>query len=108
MRGCSVLIVDDEQALGRSGKAFLPDHGYEAEVASSGEQALGLLERLQPDVVFLDVQLPGMSGIDVLKRIREFDPVLPVIMLTAYGSIEGPVAAVKLGAFECATKPGDL
>jgi DNA-binding NtrC family response regulator len=108
MSASTVLIVDDEQTLARSAKAFLADHGYEAEVASSGEQALGLLERLQPDVVFLDVQLPGMSGIDLLKRIREFDPVLPVIMLTAYGSIEGAVAAVKLGAFDYVKKPVDL
>ena len=83
MNGSTVLIVDDEQTLARSAKAFLADHGYEAEVTGSGEQALELLERLQPDVVFADVRLPGMSGIDLLKRIREFDPVLPVIMLTA-------------------------
>ncbi|HEV2749651.1 MAG TPA: sigma-54 dependent transcriptional regulator [Gemmatimonadales bacterium] len=108
MNGSTVLIVDDEQTLARSAKAFLVDHGYEAEVAGSGEQALELLERLQPDVVFADVRLPGMSGIDLLKRIREFDPVLPVIMLTAYGSIEGAVEAVKLGAFDYVKKPVDL
>src|SRR2546421_281070 len=108
MSGSTVLIVDDEQTLARSAKAFLADHGYEAEVAASGEKALELLERLQPDVVFADVRLPGMSGIDLLKRIREFDPVLPVIMLTAYGSIEGAVEAVKLGAFDYVKKPVDL
>ncbi|HYL54190.1 MAG TPA: sigma-54 dependent transcriptional regulator [Gemmatimonadales bacterium] len=108
MNGSTVLIVDDEQTLARSAKAFLADHGYEAEVTGSGEQALELLERLQPDVVFADVRLPGMSGIDLLKRIREFDPVLPVIMLTAYGSIEGAVEAVKLGAFDYVKKPVDL
>src|SRR2546430_3149285 len=108
MSGSTVLIVDDEQTLARSAKAFLADHGYEAEVAASGEKALELLERLQPDVVFADVRLPGMSGIDLLKRIREFDPVLPVIMLTAYGSIEGAVEAVQLGALDHATKPGGL
>src|SRR5213596_615604 len=108
MSGSTVLIVDDEQTLARSAKAFLADHGYEAEVATSGEKALELLERLQPDVVFADVRLPGMSGIDLLKRIREFDPVLPVIMLTAYGSIEGAVEAVKLGAFDYVKKPVDL
>ena len=108
MNGSTVLIVDDEQTLARSAKAFLADHGYEAEVAPSGERALELLERLQPDVVFADVRLPGMSGIDLLKRIREFDPVLPVIMLTAYGSIEGAVEAVKLGAFDYVKKPVDL
>src|SRR5437667_379352 len=108
MSGSTVLIVDDEQTLARSAKAFLADHGYEAEVAASGEKALELLERLQPDVVFADVRLPGMSGIDLLKRIHEFDPVLPVIMLTAYGSIEGAVEAVKLGAFDYVKKPVDL
>src|SRR5207245_10909364 len=104
----SILIVDDEQTLARSAKAFLADHGYDAEVATTGEKALELLERLQPDVVFADVRLPGMSGLDLLKRIREFDPVLPVIMLTAYGSIEGAVEAVKLGAFDYVKKPVDL
>lgn len=108
MSGSTVLIVDDEHTLARSAKAFLADHGYEVEVASTGEKALELLERLQPDVVFADVRLPGMSGIDLLKRIREFDPVIPVIMLTAYGSIEGAVEAVKLGAFDYVKKPVDL
>src|SRR2546429_5150377 len=67
-----------------------------------------LLETLQPDVVFADVRLPGMSGLDLLKRIRQFDPVIPVIMLTAYGSIEGAVEAVKLCALDYVKKPVDL
>jgi DNA-binding NtrC family response regulator len=108
MSGSTVLIVDDEQTLARSAKEFLGDHGYDAEVAGSAEKALQLLETLQPDVVFADVRLPGMSGLDLLKRIREFDPVIPVIMLTAYGSIEGAVEAVKLGAFDYVKKPVDL
>ena len=108
MSGSTVLIVDDEHTLARSARAFLADHGYEAEVAGTGEQALELLKTLQPDVVFADVRLPGMSGLDLLKRIREFDPLIPVIMLTAYGSIEGAVAAVKLGAFDYIKKPVDL
>jgi len=108
VNGSTVLIVDDEQSLARSAKAFLADHGYEAEVAGTGEQALELLAALQPDVVFADVRLPGMSGLDLLKRIRAFDPVIPVIMLTAYGSIAGAVEAVKLGAFDYVKKPVDL
>ena len=108
MSGSTVLIVDDEQSLARSAKAFLADHGYEAEVAGTGERALELLATLQPDVVFADVRLPGMSGLDLLKRIRAFDPVIPVIMVTAYGSIEGAVEAVKLGAFDYVKKPVDL
>src|SRR5256885_165377 len=108
MTGATVLIVDDEHTLARSAQAFLADHGYETEVASTGEKALELLASVQPDVVFADVRLPGMSGIDLLKRIREFDPVLPVVMVTAYGTIEGAVEAVKLGAFDYVKKPVDL
>ena len=104
----TVLIVDDERTLARAIKAFLAESGYEAEVAGDGEQALGLLESLRPDVVFADVRLPGMSGIELLRRIREFDPAIPVIIMTAYGTIEGAVEAVKLGAFDYMKKPVDL
>ena len=108
MSGSTVLIVDDERTLARAVKAFLAEAGYEAEVAGDGEKALELLPRLRPDVVFADVRLPGMSGIDLLRRIREFDPAIPVIIMTAYGTIEGAVEAVKLGAFDYMKKPVDL
>jgi len=108
MSASTVLIVDDERTLARSIKAFLIDSGYDAEVAGSGEQALEQIERLRPDVIFADVRLPGMNGIELLRRIREFDPAVPVIMMTAYGTIEGAVEAVKLGAFDYLKKPVDL
>ena len=104
----TILIVDDERTLARAVRAFLQESGYEAEVAGDAEQALGLLETLRPDVVFSDVRLPGMSGIELLRRIREFDPALPVVIMTAYGTIEGAVEAVKLGAFDYIKKPVDL
>jgi two-component system, NtrC family, response regulator AtoC len=104
----TVLVVDDERTLARAIKAFLREAGYEAEVASDGESAVELLPTLRPDVVFADVRLPGISGIDLLRRIREFDPAIPVIMMTAYGTIEGAVEAVKLGAFDYMKKPVDL
>jgi len=106
--GGTVLIVDDERTLARAVKAFLGEAGYEAEVAGDGERALALVQTLRPDVVFTDVRLPGMSGIDLLRRIREFDPAIPVIIMTAYGTIEGAVEAVKLGAFDYMKKPVDL
>src|SRR5918911_1708 len=108
MSGPTVLIVDDERTLARTVKVFLTESGYEAEVAGDAEQALVLLERLRPDVVFADVRLPGMSGIELLRRIREFDAAIPVIIMTAYGTIEGAVEAVKLGAFDYLKKPVDL
>ncbi|MGH7580650.1 MAG: sigma-54-dependent transcriptional regulator [Gemmatimonadales bacterium] len=104
----SVLIVDDERTLARAVKAFLLDSGYEAEVAPDAEQALRMLETLRPDVIFSDVRLPGMNGIELLRRIREFDPAIPVVIMTAYGTIEGAVEAVKLGAFDYLKKPVDL
>jgi two-component system response regulator AtoC len=108
MTGSTVLIVDDERTLARAVKAFLSEAGYEAEVAGDAETALTLVESLRPDVVFADVRLPGMSGIDLLRRIRDFDPAIPVIIMTAHGTIEGAVEAVKLGAFDYMKKPLDL
>jgi two-component system, NtrC family, response regulator AtoC len=108
MTAATILIVDDERTLARSIKAFLTESGYEAEVAGDAETALGLLDKLRPDVVFADVRLPGMSGIELLKRIREFDAAIPVIIMTAYGTIAGAVEAVKLGAFDYLKKPLDL
>jgi two-component system response regulator AtoC len=104
----TVLIVDDERNLARAVKAFLAEAGYEAETANDGEQALSLVQSIRPDVVFADVRLPGMSGTDLLRRIREFDPAIPVIIMTAYGTIEGAVEALKLGAFDYMKKPVDL
>jgi two-component system response regulator AtoC len=108
MSDSTVLIVDDERTLARAIKAFMDQAGYQAEVAGDAEQAIELLPSLRPDVVFTDVRLPGMSGIELLRRIREFDPAIPVIIMTAYGTIEGAVEAVKLGAFDYMKKPVDL
>lgn len=104
----TLLIVDDERTLARSIKLFMTEQGYEAEVAENGDKALELLDRLRPDLVFLDVCLPGQSGMELLSRIKEFDRNIAVIIMTAYGSIEGAVEAVKLGAFDYIKKPVDL
>ncbi|MBZ0168330.1 response regulator in two-component reguatory system, sigma54 dependent transcriptional regulator [Candidatus Methylomirabilis lanthanidiphila] len=108
MNPSTLLIVDDERTLARSIKLFMAEQGYEAEVAENGDKALELLDRLRPDLVFLDVCLPGQSGMELLGRIKEFDRNIAVIMMTAYGSIEGAVEAVKLGAFDYIKKPVDL
>jgi DNA-binding NtrC family response regulator len=106
--GFTVLVVDDERTLARSIKTFLEESGYVAEVAEDGARAMERLETLRPDLVFLDVALPDVSGIDLLRRIREREPSLPVVVMTAYGSIEGAVEAVQLGAFNYLKKPVDL
>jgi DNA-binding NtrC family response regulator len=104
----TVLVVDDERTLARAIKGYLDQVGYETTVAHDAESALAVLERLRPDVVFTDVQLPGMSGIDFLRKVREFDPAISVCVMTAFGTIEGAVEAVKLGAFDYLKKPLDL
>ncbi len=104
----TILIVDDERTLARAIRGYLAEAGYEAEVAHDAESALPMLEKLRPDVVFTDVQLPGMNGIEFLKKVREFDASIPVCVMTAFGTIEGAVEAVKLGAFDYLKKPVDL
>jgi DNA-binding NtrC family response regulator len=108
MSNGTVLVVDDERTLARVVKVFLTEAGYETEVAGDAESALEMLERLKPDVVFTDVRLPGMSGIELLQKVRAFDPTISVVVMTAFGSIEGAVEAVKLGAFDYIKKPVDL
>jgi len=104
----AVLIVDDERTLARSIKLFLEEQGYEAEVASDGESAIELLEKMHPDLVFLDLRLPKVSGLDLLKRVRAHDPSVAAVMMTAHGTIASAVEAMKLGAFDYVTKPIDL
>jgi len=108
MSNAAILIVDDERTLAKAIKAYLEEAGYDVEVAGDAESAVQLLPALQPDVVITDVRLPGMDGIALLRRIREFDPGIAVVVMTAHGSIEGAVEAVKLGAFDYLKKPIDL
>lgn len=108
MSSSTILVVDDERTLARAIKAYLEEASHVVEVAGDAESALPLLTSLRPDVVITDVRLPGMDGITLLKRIRAFDPGISVVMMTAHGSIEGAVEAVKLGAFDYLKKPVDL
>jgi DNA-binding NtrC family response regulator len=108
MNRFTVLIIDDERTLARSIKLFLVEQGYDAEVAEDGDRGLELLEKIHPDLVFLDYRLPRTTGVELLKKIREYDPYISVVMMTAHGTIEGAVEAMKLGAFDYLRKPVDL
>ena len=104
----SILIVDDEKTLARSMKLFLEEQGYEAEVANDDAAAFAAVERSRPDLVFLDVRLPKAGGIELLKKIRGFDPGVTIVMMTAHGTIQNAVEAMKLGGFDYLSKPVDL
>jgi DNA-binding NtrC family response regulator len=100
-----ILIVDDEPFNLDLLEQELTDRGYEVERARSGTEALQKSESLRPDLVLLDYMMPGMNGLDVLAELRSGESDLPVIMMTAHGSIELAVQAMKLGAYDFVVKP---
>jgi DNA-binding NtrC family response regulator len=104
----TVLVVDDEQVLAGAMGDYLGRHGYAVNIKSSGEEALKVIDREPPDIVVLDYRLPRMDGLEVLRRIKESRPEIEVIILTAHGSVEGAVEAMKVGAFDYLSKPLDL
>jgi DNA-binding NtrC family response regulator len=104
----SILIIDDEPHLPHQLARFLKKHGYEVSTVANGEGGLEELQKNSIDLVLLDLRLPKMGGLDVLKQIRKHDQELPVIMLTAYGDVQTAVAAMKLGASDYLLKGFDL
>ncbi len=101
----SVLIIDDEETLAKNVKAYLTRYGYEAESAGSGEEGLALLDKFKPDLLLLDLHLPGIGGIEVLKRVRTQAPEVKVIIITGAGSVQDAVDAMKAGAYDYLSKP---
>jgi two-component system, NtrC family, response regulator HydG len=95
-----VLIVDDEPDMVENCARILGRVGHECVTAINGEQALALLESQPPDVLLTDLKMPGMDGMELLRRARAVDPALPVIVITAFATIESAVAAIKEGAFD--------
>jgi two-component system, NtrC family, nitrogen regulation response regulator NtrX len=103
-----VLIVDDEEGIRESLSDILEDDGYGILTSGSGEEAIKALRAQNPDLVFLDIWLPGMDGIQTLKEIKEINPDLPVIMISGHGNIELAVKATKMGAYDFLEKPLSL
>ena len=103
----TILAVDDEEELLEVMRELFVDR-YRVETASNGAAALAAVERAQPDVVFLDVNMPGMTGVDVLKLLREIAPSLPVIMVTANEDVSVAAECIKAGAFGYVPKPFNL
>lgn len=105
MIGKRILVVDDEENLRRVTQLKLQQAGYEAMTASDGAQALEVLSKHPQDLVLTDLKMPGMSGIELLQRAKEGYPEVVVIMVTAYGTIESAVEAMRLGAYDYIIKP---
>ena len=100
----TLLVIDDDEKLNRLLKRFLRDYGYEIYAAVDADEGLQKIRTVQPDLVILDVMLPGMNGFEVCKRIRESSAV-PIIMLTARGDVTDKVVGLELGADDYLPKP---
>jgi DNA-binding NtrC family response regulator len=103
----SALVVDDEPGHRMLVRAVLEDAGWRVTDAPSGEAALALLDRAQPHVALVDMKMPGMDGVTLMRELHARIPVLPVVLLTAFGSVGAAVEAMKQGAFDYLTKPAD-
>ncbi len=103
-----VLVVDDEPEAVELLVEFLTSKGYEVLTATSGEEALQRVKEDRPHLVLLDIRMPKMNGIEVLRRIREIDPEMGVIMVTAVNEEDVGRKSLELGAFDYIVKPLDL
>ena len=101
----AVLIIEDETVLAKNIRAYLERAGYDARTADSAEAGLTQLDEFKPDVIILDYQLPGMNGLELIKRLKTTDPGVEIVMMTGQGSVDMAVEAMKLGAADFLTKP---
>ena len=101
----NVLVVDDDNHMRIALKESLIQAGYNVSIAEDGAQALSEIERRMYDLVITDVKMPHVSGIDLLKRIKESAPFMPVILITGYGTIQDAVKVIKEGAYDYIQKP---
>jgi two-component system nitrogen regulation response regulator NtrX len=104
----SILIVDDEASIRESLKGILQDEGFRVLVAQNGEEGRGIVRDENPDLVLLDIWMPGIDGIETLRKIREDHPEQLVIMMSGHGTIETAVKATRLGAYDFIEKPLSL
>ncbi len=105
MKQMKILLVDDEERLLSTTKKLFDKMGIEALTANSGREALELLDTRDVDVIFLDIKMPGMDGIETLQRIKKRHPLTEVVILTGHATMETAVEGLKLGALDYLIKP---
>lgn len=104
----TILIVDDDHQLRQSFERLLAAEGYEVLTASSGEAGIRIVREKTPDMTVMDVRMPGMSGLEAYVAMRGIEPRMPVIIMTAFGSMDVAIEAAKMGAFDYVLKPFDI
>jgi DNA-binding response OmpR family regulator len=100
-----VLIVDDDRDIVQIVTTMLEGRGWQIDVAYGGNEALEKVSASRPDVILLDIMMPGMNGIEVLKKIKKIDANARIIMITAFGDVESYLDSMELGAYEYINKP---
>ena len=108
MKKLRLLLVDDEQEFVETLAERLKMRDLDSSIARNGEEALSAVEQEEPDVIVLDLKMPGIDGIEVLRRVKEAYPNVEVVILTGHGSKKDEEAARRLGAFDYVKKPADL
>jgi DNA-binding NtrC family response regulator len=103
-----ILVVDDDESLRWVTQVQLQQNGYQVNAAADANQALEMIREAPPDLVITDLKMPGISGLDLLKKIRAEYPEIMVIMVTAFGTVENAVEAMKAGAYDYITKPVNM
>ncbi len=103
-----ILIVDDQFGIRILLSEIFQKDGYETYQAANGLQALNIVTENEPDIVILDMKIPGMDGLEILRRLKEMNPNIKVIMMTAYGELDMINEAMKLGAITHFAKPFDI
>jgi two-component system nitrogen regulation response regulator GlnG len=103
-----LLLIDDEADVQYSFRRTFDSPDIELTTATSGEEGLKIIPRLKPDLVLMDIRMGGMTGLETLRRLRQIDARLPVIMMTAYGTTQTAIEAMKLGAYDYLLKPFDV
>jgi nitrogen regulation protein NR(I) len=102
------LIIDDDDQLRKSFHKLLSEEGYRVQSAASGEAGIKIIKEKPPDLVVLDMRLPGLNGFDTFRAAHQIEPKLPVVIMTAYGTTETAIEATKMGAFDYVLKPFDI
>ncbi len=108
MLGARVLIVDDESSVVEVFQEFLASQGYALSVAGNGEEAVRMLPELRPEMILTDLNLPGLSGLEVMRAAKRVDPEVCVVVVTGYASASTAIDALRQGAYDYVTKPFDL
>jgi len=105
---CKILVVDDEPEFCRLLASVLTEMGHEVSAARGGRQGLAKIRKHPPDIIFLDIKMPRMNGLECLRRLRKFKRKFAIVVMTGYGDIQSAREALRLGAEEYISKPFDL